>query len=284
MDIAIPVLRNANGRQPMIKAVRAILVAVAALTVAAPSVPALASVSHGLKKVHDPGRVTGTVHGRCYYRDHGQLPDPRCTPGSIDPDVTQADIRSTICKKGWTATVRPPEAQTERFKYDVAYPHYGTRAGERTELDHLVPLELGGSNDATNLWPEYPPSPNPKDKVEDALNHAVCDGRVSLARAQAAIASDWMTAEKRLGISGSGGGSRAWCTATASVYYAPDDENNVYVHSNQPYTDATASGDGYSWSYETNSSGYAVIYLNGPPAGAPVTVKVGSATCTATWT
>jgi hypothetical protein len=279
----------------MMKALRAILIAAIALTIAAPALPALASAGHGLKKVHDPGRVTGTIRGRCYSRDHGQLPDPRCTPGSIDPDVTQADIRSTICKKGWTATVRPPESQTERFKYDVAYPHYGTPAEERTELDHLVPLELGGSNDATNLWPEYPPSPNPKDKVEDALNHAVCDGRVSLARAQAAIASDWMTAEKRLGIgggsgssggggSGGGGGSRAWCTATASVYYAPDDENNVYVHSNQPYTDATASADGYSWSYETNSSGYAVIYLNGPPAGAPVTVKVGSATCTATWT
>ena len=279
----------------MMKALRAILIAAIVLTIAAPSLPALASASHGLKKVYDPGRVTGTIRGRCYYRDHGLLPDPRCTPGSIDPDVTQADIRSTICKKGWTATVRPPEAQTERFKYDVAYPHYGTPSGERTELDHLVPLELGGSNDATNLWPEYPPSPNPKDKVEDALNHAVCDGRVSLARAQAAIASDWMTAEERLGISGGsgssggggsggGGSSSAWCTATADVYYAPDDENNVYVHSNQPYTDATASANGYSWSYETNSSGYAVIYLNGPPAGAPVTVKVGSATCTATWT
>jgi hypothetical protein len=273
----------------MMRALRATVIAAIALAIAAPALPALASTGHGLKKVYDPGRVTGTLHGRCYYRDHGQLPDPRCTPGSIDPDVTQADIGSTICKKGWTATVRPPEAQTERFKYDVAYPHYGTPAGERTELDHLVPLELGGSNDATNLWPEYPPSPNPKDKVEDALNHAVCDGKVSLARAQAAIASDWMTAEKRLGLSGGsssggGNGSGAWCTATASVYYAPDDENNVYVHSNQPYTDATASADGYSWSYETNSSGYAVIYLNGPPASAQVTVKVGSATCTATWT
>jgi hypothetical protein len=276
-------------RAAMMTALRAILIAAIALTVAAPALPALASsAGHGLKKVYDPGRVTGTLRGRCYYRDKGQLPDPRCTPGSIDPHVTQADIRSTICKKGWTATVRPPEAQTERFKYDVAYPHYGTPAGERTELDHLVPLELGGSNDATNLWPEYPPSPNPKDKVEDALNHAVCDGRVSLARAEAAIASDWLTAEKRLGIGGGsgggGGGSGAWCTATASVYYAPDDENNVYVHSNQRHTDATASADGYSWSYETNSSGYAVIYLNGPSAGAPVTVKVGSATCTATWT
>ncbi len=74
-------------------------------------------------------------------------------------------------------------------------------------------------------------------------------------------------------------GSGAWCTATASVYYAPYDWNNVYVHSNQPYTDATASADGYSWSYETNSSGYALIYLNGPPPGVQITVTVGAATC-----
>ena len=72
----------------------------------------------------------------------------------------------------------------------------------------------------------------------------------------------------------------AWCRATASVYYAPDDENNVYVYSNQPYTDATASADGHSWSYETNGSGYALIYLNGPPPGAEITVSVGGATCT----
>ncbi|MGP0028042.1 MAG: hypothetical protein ACLPKE_32495 [Streptosporangiaceae bacterium] len=64
------------------------------------------------------------------------------------------------------------------------------------------------------------------------------------------------------------------------MYYAPDDENNVYVYSNQPYTDATASADGHSWSYETNGSGYALIYLNGPPPGAEITVSVGGATCT----
>ena len=52
-----------------------------------------------------------TFHGHRSYRDRGQLPDPRCTPGSIDPYVTQADIRSTICKTGWTGTVRPPESQ-----------------------------------------------------------------------------------------------------------------------------------------------------------------------------
>ncbi len=73
----------------------------------------------------------------------------------------------------------------------------------------------------------------------------------------------------------------AWCTATASIYNAADDENNVYVHSNQPYQAATASADGYSHTYQTDGSGYALIYLNGPPPGAQITVTVAGATCTA---
>ena len=72
----------------------------------------------------------------------------------------------------------------------------------------------------------------------------------------------------------------ASCTATASVYNAADDENNVYVHSNQPYQNATAAAGGYSHTYQTNGSGYALIYLNGPPPGARITVTVGGATCT----
>jgi cardiolipin synthase len=76
-------------------------------------------------------------------------------------------------------------------------------------------------------------------------------------------------------------GPAAWCTATASVYNTDDDENNVYVNSNQPNQSATASADGYSRSYNTNGSGYALIYLNGPPPGAQITVTVGGATCTA---
>jgi cardiolipin synthase A/B len=74
--------------------------------------------------------------------------------------------------------------------------------------------------------------------------------------------------------------SGASCTATASVYDASRDENNVYVHSNQPDQEATAKADGYSHSYRTDSSGYALIYLNGPPPGAKITVTVGGATCT----
>jgi cardiolipin synthase A/B len=77
------------------------------------------------------------------------------------------------------------------------------------------------------------------------------------------------------------GSGTAWCTATASVYNASDDENNVYVHSNQPDQEATATAAGYSHSYSTDRSGNALIYLNGPPPGAQITVTVGGATCAA---
>jgi len=154
----------------------------------------------GLVVVHDPGQVTGTLSGTCRDRDGGQLPDPRCTPGSIDPAVTQATIHRTICVTGYTKKVRPSSSETDRFKYDVAYVAYRTPQSKKTELDHLVSLELGGSNDAANLWPETPPTPNPKDKVENALHRAVCEGRVTLAAAQRAIARDWLTAESDLGL------------------------------------------------------------------------------------
>jgi hypothetical protein len=170
-------------------------------TSAPPSSPA------PLATVHDPGQVTGTITGPCHVRGvpPDVLPDPRCTPGSVDPAVDQEHIHATICMTGWTAEVRPPEAQTEAFKFNVAYPAYGIPAGTATELDHLVPLELGGSNSASNLWPEAPPTPNPKDKVEDTLNHAVCSGKVTLAAAQDAIAQNWMTAEQVLGLAVTGG-------------------------------------------------------------------------------
>jgi len=154
-----------------------------------------------LPEIHDPKKVTySRTLTSCRFRDGGLLPDPVCTPGAIDPAVTQTDIRSTICRSGYTATVRPPAGETAHAKFDVAYPAYHVRHSATSELDHLVSLELGGSNDIANLWPEVGKQPNPKDAVENALHRAVCDGKVSLAAAQQAIATDWITAEARLGL------------------------------------------------------------------------------------
>ena len=266
-----------RGAWPRLLAPLAALVVVSVLVIAQSP---LAYASPGLKKIHDPRKVTYSIHIKsCHVRDGGKLPDRACTPGSIDPAVTQKDIRSTICKSGWTATVRPPESQTEYAKYHVAYPAYRIKHSAVSELDHLVPLELGGSNDITNLWPEVGKQPNPKDKVENALNRAVCDGKVSLTAAQNAIASDWITAEARLGLTHPR--PKAWCTANA-VYNSTYNNYDVYVHSNQPYREATATAsNGDSWSYETNGSGYADIYLYAN-AGDTISVTVGAASCATT--
>jgi hypothetical protein len=149
--------------------------------------------------------------GSCHYRsDGGQpLPDPSCTPGAINPKVTQADIASTICRSGYTSDIRPPANITDREKRANAASYGYTATLHDAEYDHLISLELGGDpNDSRNLWVE-PPSPghrsgsgpnNPKDQVENVLHAAVCSGKATLAAAQQAIATDWTTAEARLGL------------------------------------------------------------------------------------
>lgn len=139
--------------------------------------------------------------GSCHARGTGRfsLPDRHCTPGAIDPRVTQADIETTICRVGYTKTVRPAESITEPEKEASLVAYGDTRPLHYYEYDHLVPLELGGApNDPRNLWPEPGASPNPKDSLENRLRELVCERTVSLASAQLQIARDWITAYHRL--------------------------------------------------------------------------------------
>jgi len=131
--------------------------------------------------------------GTCRYGNMaGQpLPDRTCTPGAVDPAVTQANLPQTLCRPGgYTVSVRPPPAVTDAFKKLArsAYSSPGPSSGYG--LDHLVPLGLGGASDAWNLWPQ-PNTGNPrqfdrhaaggsnaKDGVESWLNRAGCAGQV----------------------------------------------------------------------------------------------------------
>jgi hypothetical protein len=71
------------------------------------------------------------------------------------------------------------------------------------EYDHFVPLELGGAvNDPRNLWPEPGASPNPKDSVENELRQLVCDGQITLARAQHIIVTGWVAYARNRGYGG----------------------------------------------------------------------------------
>lgn len=130
------------------------------------------------------------------------LPISSVTPGAINPSVTQANIKSTICKSGWTATIRPSSSYTDRLKtqqlFSGAYSFYSDKLLSDYEEDYLISLELGGSpTSPLNLWPEPyagDSGARVKDVVETKLKTLVCAGRLSLGVAQEAIAQDWYAA------------------------------------------------------------------------------------------
>lgn len=166
-----------------------------------PTTPSAASTAvSGLRRVHSPGAVDDDMHlvrGQCHASGSTAAtvrPDPACTPGAIDPAVTQATIATTICKPGWTATVRPPVTATEPWKRKLMADYGLTGSLRGYELDHLIPLEFAGANSTSNLWPELGATPNPKDAVENRLHREVCAGRLPLAVAQQEIAANWTTA------------------------------------------------------------------------------------------
>ncbi len=133
--------------------------------------------------------------GSCQARGSGlhSEPDPACTPGALNPAVTQATIDQTICLSGWTEIVRPSERVTEPEKLASLVAYGDSGSASHYEYDHLVSLELGGAvNDARNLWPEPGSSPNPKDSFENALHRMVCDRQMQLVQAQHIIATGWV--------------------------------------------------------------------------------------------
>jgi hypothetical protein len=126
----------------------------------------------------------------CQYAGDGKLPDPACTPGDLmNPLVT----KEQVCTSGYSSSVR---SVTDSVKNKV-YAEYGitSHPSGAYEVDHFVSLELGGSNDISNLFPEAA-SPKPgfheKDKVENYLHDQVCSGAMSLQTAQIAIATNWL--------------------------------------------------------------------------------------------
>ena len=129
---------------------------------------------------------------------HVSLP-PASTPGAINPAVTQDNIAQTICVRGWTRTVRPPESYTERIKRRlVPRGHL-----QDYELDHIVPLDLGGApRDPRNLWaePRWPAdgwTAERKDELEAVLVRKVCAGELPLNQARSAIATNWIEAYRK---------------------------------------------------------------------------------------
>jgi hypothetical protein len=122
------------------------------------------------------------------------LPDPKLTPGATLP-VTKGDI----CVPGYTQKVR----NVPKAVKDQVFAAYGITSHQPRsyEVDHLISLELGGSNSIKNLWPESyltkPWNARVKDQLENHLHKLVCSGQLDLATAQREIATDWISAYRK---------------------------------------------------------------------------------------
>jgi len=132
--------------------------------------------------------------GPCVQTDHGCI--------SLNPDVTQATIGQTICVAGYTKSVRPASSYTNGIKTKLMRDE-GLDPARKVdyELDHIVPLALGGhprkpSNLMLQPW-DGPQGAHMKDILEVRLQHLVCAGNVALTDAQICIATDWQACSAR---------------------------------------------------------------------------------------
>ncbi len=121
------------------------------------------------------------------------MPNPAITPGeALSTDVNQ------ICVSGYAKRTRDVTSDTKR----VVYAEYGiiSHAPNQYEIDHLIPLGIGGANDIKNLWPQ-PTEPKPgrleKDTLEDELHNRICNHTLDIRIAQQEVATNWLAAYQK---------------------------------------------------------------------------------------
>ena len=122
-------------------------------------------------------------------------PDPTLTPGAVR--TTDA---GEICATGTRALRHWSRERDDRIMAEYALP---PGPHPDFEIDHLIPLGIGGSDDDLNLWPEPRRSIEPvwnaeaKDRLEWKLRDLVCSGELDAREAQREIADDWTEAYRR---------------------------------------------------------------------------------------
>ena len=118
-----------------------------------------------------------------------QLPSSFQTPGAKGK-ANEAQV----CAADFETSAKP----VAKWQREQALERYGKRPEDFTgELDHLIPVSLGGSNDVENLWPlpdNKDMGPAQKKELDLKLHQMVCDKTLTLKAAQDAIKKDWVKA------------------------------------------------------------------------------------------
>jgi hypothetical protein len=164
------------------------------ITLATPNItletPAVVTSTRAIPPAGGLGQRTKT--SGC--QSSGNLPDPACTPGHIF-----AATKEQICTPGYARSVRDVSQSLK----EKVYESYGitSRTPGQYNIDHLISLQLGGSNDIANLWPlaaEPRPGYREKIKVENYLHDRLCSGAMTLQDVQVQIATDWISVYNRM--------------------------------------------------------------------------------------
>ena len=127
----------------------------------------------------------------------GTRPDLRCSPGAYYAALT----RSVICASTFRTRSVRSVPQSEKYAVEREYGLRATLYGRSIEIDHIVPLELGGSNNIANLFPEPGggiASYHAKDRLENRLRIMVCAGQMTPHLARTQIAGNWPALYRRV--------------------------------------------------------------------------------------
>ncbi|HVA29865.1 MAG TPA: DUF3761 domain-containing protein [Gaiellaceae bacterium] len=127
----------------------------------------------------------------------GAEPDRRCSPGAYSKDLT----KTVLCSSGFRTSSIRNVPTSEKHAVEQEYGLAPVAYGSALEIDHIVSLELGGSNDIANLFPEKAnahPGYRVKDKLENAAHAWVCESKIGLAATQRAIATNWEALYRRV--------------------------------------------------------------------------------------
>jgi hypothetical protein len=156
----------------------------------ASATPAAPAASAGVTILVRPRTRTA----RC---TRGVLADRRCSPGAYYSRLTKA----VICSPSYRTSSVRNVPQTEKYEVEREYGMASRLYGRSIEIDHIISLELGGSNAIANLFPEPgsgAASYHAKDRLENRLHSMVCSGSISLSAARRGIATNWRLLYRRV--------------------------------------------------------------------------------------
>src|SRR5436309_1725650 len=104
------------------------------------------------------GSSTATL---CHAKTHNGFPtpDPACTPGAFNPTITLAVLKNPAFRTGCIrdCATSPTAKNATYARYGLAHPTNNSGATQTCELDHVVPLEIGGADTLDNIWPQCGP-------------------------------------------------------------------------------------------------------------------------------